>query len=128
MNSNKLKDGVSVKEIENFAKKHRFEVFFCVSFVLACFFTFVFFTAWSLVFAVIGAIIGVAMSPGVDRLIKVSIRFVLKQERTTQIILAVVGWVLSIFLPPLIFMLIGLAGGKSLIKVANEINMQTPGS
>jgi len=128
MNSNKLKDGVSVKEIENFAKKHRFEVFFCVSFVLACFFTFVFFAAWSLVFAVLGGIVGVAMSAGVDRLLKVSIRFVLKQERTTQIILAVVGWVLSIFLPPLIFMLIGLAGGKSLIKVANEINMQTPGN
>lgn len=128
MNTNKLKDGVSVKEIENFAKKHRFEVFFCVAFVLACFFTFVFFAAWSLIFAVIGAILGVAMASGIDRMIKTMVRFVLKQERTTQIVLAVVGWVLSIFLPPLTFMLIGLAGGKSLIKIANEINMQNPGA
>lgn len=126
MNPNKLKDGVSVKEIENFAKKHRFEVFFCVAFILACFFTFVFFAAWSLVFTAIGGIIGVAMASGVDRMIKNMIRFVLKQERTTQIVLAVVGWVLSIFLPPLTFLLVGLAGGKSLFKAANDAGMQSP--
>ena len=126
MNPNKLKDGVSVKEIENFAKQHRFEVFYCVAFVLACFFTFVFFAAWSLVFAALGGIIGVAMASGIDKFIKSMVRFVLKQERTTQIILAVVGWILSIFLPPLTFLLIGLAGGKSLIKVANETS--TPGA
>jgi hypothetical protein len=123
MNPNKLKDGVSVKEIENFAKQHRFEVFYCVAFVLACFFTFVFFAAWSLVFAALGGIVGVAMASGVDKFIKSMVRFVLKQERTTQIILAVVGWILSIFLPPLTFLLIGLAGGKSLIKVANETSV-----
>lgn len=31
MDGNKIKEGVSVKEIENFAKKHRFEVFFLLS-------------------------------------------------------------------------------------------------
>jgi len=32
------KEGVSVKEIEEFAKKHRFEVFFCLMFLFACVF------------------------------------------------------------------------------------------
>jgi hypothetical protein len=126
MNPNKLKDGVSVKEIESFAKKHRFEVFFCLSLLLACFFTFVFFPAWSLIFTALGGIFGVAMGGNVDKIIKAVFRFVLKQEKTTQLVLAVVSLVLSIFLPPLTFLFVGLAGGKSLIKAANDADMQGP--
>lgn len=120
MDPNKLKEGVSVKEIESFAKKHRFEVFFCLSFVLACFFTFVFFPAWSLVFLSLGAIAGVTMSVTIDKLLKSIMRFVMKQEKTTLLVLAVVSLVLSVFLPPLTFLLVGLSGGKNLIKTANE--------
>ena len=120
MDPSKLKEGVSVKEIESFAKKHRFEVFFCLSFILACFFTFAFFPAWSLVFISLGAIVGVALSDAVEKLLKAIIRFALKQEKTTLLVLAVVWLVLSIFLPPLTFLLVGLSGGKNLIKTANE--------
>jgi hypothetical protein len=35
------KKGVSVKEIEEFTKKHRYEVFFCALFVLTCIFSLV---------------------------------------------------------------------------------------
>jgi 4-hydroxybenzoate polyprenyltransferase len=47
-------------------------------------------------------------------------RFVMKQEKTTLLVLAVVSLVLSVFLPPLTFLLVGLSGGKNLIKTANE--------
>lgn len=124
MDSNKMKEGVSVKEIENFAKKHRFEVFFCVAFILACFFSFVFFTAWAIVFTMIGGIIGVMTTARVDLFVRNMIRFALKQDQTTQLILGVVVWILSVFLPPLTFLLLGLCGGKSLCKMANEIGSQ----
>ena len=126
MDPNKLKEGVSVKEIESFAKKHRFEVFFCLSFVLACFFSFVFFAAWSLVLAAIGAIVGVALASSVEKMMKNMLGFVLKQEKTTQLVLAAVGLVISIFLPPVIFLLVGLSGGKNLIMSANSADMQKP--
>ena len=126
MDQNKPKEGVSVKEIESFAKKHRFEVFFCFSFVLACFFTFVFFTAWSILFVALGAILGVILPGPIEKIMKTAIHFILKQEKTTQIVLAVVGWVLSIFLPPLVFLLIGMSGGKNLHKSLNDVGPQGP--
>jgi ABC-type amino acid transport system permease subunit len=126
MDQNKLKEGISVKEIESFAKKHRFEVFFCVSFILACLFSFVFFTAWSLIFAVIGAILGIFMQTSVQAILKKIVQFVVKQEQTTQIVLAIVTWIVSMFLPPLVFLLIGASGGNHLAKTANESAIQGP--
>jgi hypothetical protein len=126
MDQNKPKDGVSVKEIESFAKKHRFEVFFCIAFVLACFFTFVFFTSWSIFFAALGGVIGVTMPAFVSKIIKTAVSFVLKQEKTTQIVLAVVSWILCIFLPPLMFLLLGLSGGKNLYKAAIDTGSSEP--
>lgn len=123
--NDKFKEGVSVKEIENFTKKHRFEVFFCLVFVFACFFSWAFFgTGWSIVLASIGAILGVLMPGKIEFLGKRTFHFIFKQEQTTQIILGVVSLVLSIFLPPLIFLLIGMHGGKSLYHQAMEIYSQ----
>jgi len=126
MDPTKLKEGVSVKEIESFAKKHRFEVFFCVAFILACLFSFVFFTAWSLIFAVIGAILGIVMPGTIQKIIKTIIHFILKQEQTTQLVLAVVTWVVCMFLPPLAFALMGAAGGNHLVNSANSVGMPGP--
>ncbi len=115
MEPNKLKEGVSVKEIEAFAKKHRFEVFFCLAFIFACFFSFVFFgPGWSVFLAGIGGILGVIMPARIELLTKKISHFIFKQEKTTQIVLGVVGLVISIILPPIIFLLLGLHGGKSM--------------
>ena len=115
MDPNKLKEGVSVKEIEAFAKKHRFEVFFCLAFIFACFFSFVFFgPGWSIFLAGIGGILGVIMPARIELLTKKISHFIFKQEKTTQIVLGVVGLVISIILPPIIFLLLGLHGGKSM--------------
>ena len=101
----KKKEGVSIKEIEFFTKKHQLEVFFCLLFVLTCFFSFVFFgPGWAVVLSVIGCLIGI----------------VFKQERTTQLVLGAVGLIIAVFLPPIIFFLVGLHGGKSMYNRAKD--------
>lgn len=117
------KEGMSVKEIENFAKKHRFEVFFCLAFIFACFFSFVFFRGWSIPFASAGGILGVLMAGKIDTFSRKMFQFIFKQEQMTQLILGIVGLIFSIFLPPLIFLLLGIHGGKHMHQVA--IEMQT---
>ena len=125
MDEKKPKEGVSVKEIEEFAKKHSFEVFFCLAFVLACFFTFVMWGAgWSIVATAVGGILGILLSHKIAHFSKMIFNFVFKQEKTTQLVLGIVCLVLAIFIPPLIFLLIGLHGGKDLYHVAMEIHAQ----
>lgn len=125
MDENKSKEGVSVKEIEAFAKKHRFEVFFCLAFVLACFFTFVMWgPGWSILTTAIGAILGVLLPTKIAQLCKTICQFVFKQDQTIQLVLAIVMLVFAIFIPPLIFLIIGLHGGKDLNLTAMEIHSQ----
>lgn len=121
MDGNKLKEGVSVKEIESFAKKHRFEVFFCLIFVLACFFSFVMWGPWwTIIAATAGGVIGVLMPDKIDSMCQKILQFVFKQEQTTQLVLGIVGLILAIFIPPLIFFILGLHGGKDMHKMASQ--------
>jgi len=127
MDGNKSKEGISVKEIEKFTKKHRFEVFFCLAFILACFFTFAMWGAgWSIIAATIGAVVGILLSERVTNFSKSSFRFIFKQEKTTQVVLGIVFLVLAIFLPPLYFLLLGVHGGKDLHYWANESYNEKP--
>jgi hypothetical protein len=125
MDENKFKEGMSVKELSSFTKKHRIEVFFCLAFLLACFFSFVMFgTGWAIIATSIGGIIGVLLAAKVSHLFKKIFHFVFKQEQTTQIILGVLLLIIAIFIPPLYFLLLGLSGGKDLFHVAMEISAQ----
>src|ERR1700733_3555645 len=118
MDGGKFKEGMSVKEISSFTKKHRLEVFFCLAFLLACFFSFVMFgTGWAIIAAAVGAILGVLLSGKVMHLFKTIFHFIFKQEQTTQIILGVFLLIIAIFLPPLYFLLLGLSGGNDLFHV-----------
>ncbi len=117
MSDGNQKDGVSVKEIENYAKNNRFKLFLCLSFLLACFFSFVFFSAWSIILAAVGSIIGVLMSSKVEAFAKKANAFCEKQETTTQLILGCVALIISVFLPPLTFLTLGAAGGNYLASL-----------
>jgi hypothetical protein len=118
---NKSKEGISVKELEGFAKKYRFEVFFCLLFVFTCFFSFVFFGAgWAVILGSIGGIIGTLIPVKIESFVKSMFRFVFKQETTTQLILGAVALIVAIFLPPLIFLLMGLNAGKHMHQLAME--------
>jgi len=116
-NEQEKKEGVSVQEIENFGKKYRFELAFLVYFVLATFFTFAFWGAtWSIYLCGIGGVIGIWLPEKVATVARATFRFVFKQEKITQIILAIVGVIISIFLAPLIFLSIGLMGGMGMFN------------
>jgi len=121
MNEKKMKEGVSIKEIESFTKKHRFEVFFCLAFILACFFSFVMWgTGWAMTATIIGAIVGILLHEKIDTLCKKALQFVFKQETMTQLVLAIVMLILAIVIPPIIFLLIGLHGGKDIYQMTND--------
>lgn len=122
MNEKKYKEGVSVKELESFAKKHRFEVFFCLAFLLSCFFSFVFFSGWSVILMAIGGILGVVFPAQTDGILKRCSLFFHKQEDLTQLILGVAGLVIAIFLPLIIFFALGACGGKQ-INILSESPM-----
>ncbi len=114
-----LKDGMSVQEIENFGKKYRFEIFFVLYFLLATLLTFLFFgAAWSIFLAGVGGILGIWLPRKVQKAAEAGFRFVFKQEKATRIVLAAVGLIVSFFLPPLVFFLMGLMGGAGLHKSA----------
>ena len=116
------KEGVSVKQIEEFAKKHRFEVFFCLMFGLACLFGVIgyFGPRWSLLSVAVGGILAVIFQDNVTGLLKKMVQFIFKCEKTVQIILGIVILILAIFLPVLIFLITGLAGGKALSQQASD--------
>jgi len=120
MDSNKPKEGVSVKELKSFAQGHRFEVFMCVALLLACIFSFAFLSFLCLLLAPIGGILGVIFANKIEELFKKIALFVSKQETTTQIVLGGSLLVVSLFLPYLVFLFLGLAGGRFFRKVADE--------
>ncbi|MES2200343.1 MAG: hypothetical protein V4489_09290 [Chlamydiota bacterium] len=121
MDEQKPKTGVSVKEIETFTKKHRFEVFFCLSLILSCFFSFVFFDGWGTVATAVGGILGILFSTKIAELIQRFAMFFNKQEDLTQLILGIAGLVLSVFLPILTFLVIGTCGGIYLHQLTDTI-------
>ncbi len=116
------KKGVSVKEIEEFTKKHRYEVFFCAMFILACIFSVVghFRCGWSILFAMGGAVLGVLIPNKVEPLLTRLFRFVFKQDKTMQLVLGGVSLLLSIFLPFLVFLVVGIIGGRMMHIMAVE--------
>lgn len=124
MDEKKPKTGVSVKEIEAFTKKHRFEVFFCLSLILSCFFSFVFFEGWGTVATAVGGILGIIFPTKVAELIQRFAHFFHKQEELTQLILGIAGLVLSVFLPILTFLVIGACGGKYLHQLSEDLFSQ----
>ncbi len=118
----KLKEGVSVQELENFGKKYHFEIFFVLYFLLATLLTFIFFgAAWSIFLAGIGGILGIWLPNRVEKAAKGAFHFVYKQEKATKLVLAIVGVVVSFFLPPLVFFFLGLFGGTGLRRAASKV-------
>lgn len=120
MDGNKPKEGVSVKEIEEFAKKHRFEVFLCLMFLFACIFSLIgyFRGGWSIFFAMGGGILGVIFPIKTESMLKMVFQFIFKQDTILQLVLGVVGLILAIFIPFVIFLLTGLVGGRFMYQMA----------
>lgn len=121
MNEEKKKEGLSVKELEGYAKKNQFELFFCLLFILATLFTLVFWgTTISIFAAGIGGIISVLLPNKIEELSQKMGSLVLKKEGTTQLIIGIIALIVAIFVAPLIFLLLGLHAGKSMVQLAKK--------
>ncbi len=112
--SDKIKEGVSVQEIEDFAKKYTNEMFLVLAFVIACISSiFDFFTGptFSIVCATIGAIVALLMPERIREIAEKISGFIHKKDKTTQIVVGIVRIVIAIFLPFILFAGIGLQCG-----------------
>ncbi len=127
----KLKEGVSVQELEDFARKHSIEVFTVIALVIAAISSmFNFFTgpSWTILFLTIGVIVGIFFPNPVDKGLKQLSDFLFKQEKTTRFILGAVKIVLAIFIPFTLFGAVGLLAGTSYHYYARrgQSSMQGP--
>ena len=114
--SEKIKEGVSVHELETFARKYTIEAFVIIAIIIAAISSsWGFFTgsAWSIIFAGLGAIISIAIPETILKLEKLYFKFVTRQEKIAQITVGIVQIVLALFVPFIIFAQLGLLSGIS---------------
>jgi hypothetical protein len=110
----KLKEGVSVQELENLARKYTVEVFFIFSIFIATISSiwgfFIGYT-WSLLFFGIGSILSVAFPEPTLKFSKKLYKLFGRQDKPSQVAVGIVRIVLAIFLPLIIFAELGMLTG-----------------
>jgi len=112
----KIKEGVSVQEVEDFARKYTIEVFSVLAIVIASISSmYDFFTGpkFTILFIAVGLILGVFFPSPVERVLKQYYSFSYKQEKMTQMIMGCVMIVVGLFIPFIIFGAVGLLAGTS---------------
>ena len=110
------KNGMSVDQIQQQVRKYGLEVALCIIFILTAVFTLIWsagVAVWSILLAMIFAIIGVLLPKPIDKISKSANRFIYK-DTITSILFSIIFFILAIFIPPAIFALIGILAGKSL--------------
>lgn len=114
--SDKIKEGISVNEIEGFANKHTTEAFSMIALIIAAISSsFDFFTGprFALLFLVIGTLVSIIFPLQIERGLKQFYAFTFKQEKMTEIIFGIVKIVVALFIPFLYFGFVGLLAGAS---------------
>lgn len=112
----KIKEGVSVQEVEDFARKYTMEVFSVLAIVFGSISSmYDFFTGPKLTicFAAIGIIVGIFFPVPAEKALKQFYSFAYKQEKTTQLILGCVKIIVGLFIPFVLFGAVGLLAGTS---------------
>ncbi len=118
----KPRNGFTVSELENKVKKYGIEICLCTVFVLTAIFTLVWGGAmilWSILLCMILGIIGALFSKQVKKFLHAGMDLACR-EKVSSISTAIIALLLSIFLPVIIFALVGLIAGKSIaLHVSN---------
>lgn len=120
---NKIKEGVSVQEIEKFARKYTTEVFLILAVLIGTISSiFDFFTGarLSIIFAGLGAIASLAFPEKIKTFHKKIAKFVLKKEKTSQIIFGIIRIAIALFIPFLLFAELGLLSGLTFHSLEKE--------
>ncbi|PIS01846.1 MAG: hypothetical protein COT84_00020 [Chlamydiae bacterium CG10_big_fil_rev_8_21_14_0_10_35_9] len=114
--SEKPKEGMSFKELEDFGKKYTNEIFAALAVLIATIsslFDFFIGAGLSILFAGIGAIVAVIFPEQIDKALGKFYGMIKKQEKATQIIIGIVKVVVALFVPFVLFALMGLIAGSS---------------
>jgi uncharacterized membrane protein len=112
--SDKIKEGVSVHEIETFARKYTTEAFIILAIIIgATSSIFGFFTCakTAIFFAAIGSIVSISFPDAILVFEKKYFEFVAKQEKPAQIAIGIVKIAIALFVPFITFAQIGLLAG-----------------
>ncbi len=112
----KLKEGVSVQEMEDFARKYTTEVFSILAMVvgsISSMYDFFIGPKMTIAFLAIGVIVAIVFPAPVERGLKQFYSFSYKQDKMTQMILGVAKIVVGLFIPFILFGFMGLLAGTS---------------
>lgn len=112
----KIKEGVSVQEVEDFARKYTTEVFSVLAIIIGSISSmYSFFTGakMTIAFIAIGVVVAIFYPAPVEKGLKQFYSFAFKQEKTTQMILGLVKIVVGLFIPFILFGFVGLLAGTS---------------
>ena len=125
-----IKEGVSVQEIENFARKYTSEVFTALAIIIASIsgmLDFFWKPSWSIGFCGLGAVIAIIFPIQIEIAMQKLYGFIAKQEKATEIIVGIVRLVIAIFIPLIIFAGIGLHAGTAYhIYTRNSSGKENP--
>ena len=112
----KMKEGMSVEEMENFARKYTVELFSALAIIIGTISSMYDFFSGpkiTIFFTALGALLGVFFPVPSERGLKQFYTFAYKQEKLTQLILGCVQIVVALFIPFILFGLVGLLAGTS---------------
>ena len=126
--SDKFKEGISIQELENFARKYTNEVFLILALIIAAISSILdFFTGayLSIGFAAAGAILSIAFPEKIISMQKKLFQFLWKGEKTTQYVIGSIRIVLAIFLPFILFAEMGLLAGIAFHNIPKHLMGKT---
>lgn len=112
----KLKEGISVQEMEDFARKHTTEVFTVLAILIGTISSmYDFFTGpkLTILFLALGTFLGIFFPVPVEKGLKQLYGFTFKQEKMTQVVIGAVEIIIALFIPFLLFGILGLLAGTS---------------
>lgn len=110
----KLKEGLSVEEMQSFARKYLVEGFLVLAIIIATISSvFNFFTGpgWSILAVGVGTIASLSFPKIIESWFKKISKFLLKPDRTFQIIMGVLKLIVALFMPFLLFIALGIFSG-----------------
>lgn len=113
-----FKKGFTVHELEGNFKKHGFEITLTAIFALTAIFSLLWsgwVVTWSILLCMIFAIVGIFIPQSMHKSLGKAVRLIYKED-VSAVIAAVVGLLVAIFLPLLIFAVVGLIAGKTLSR------------
>ena len=108
-------EGLSVEEIEKYTRKYTSEIFMIVAIAVAMFssiFDFFIGASWGIFLTSVGFIYGLLCPKQVEAMIRKMLAFATK-DKSTEIMVGIVRIVIAIFLPAILFGILGLVSGTA---------------